>query len=203
MMPIHRAPIRILALAAVACIATACASGPAPRDHYYRLVAASPPALASPVIDGTVEVDRVRVEAISQGRRILYRDAANPGEIAQYTYHHWVDPPNVMLQEQLVTYLRDAGAAPSVVTPAVNVDADYRISGRLVRFERLLNGANPGVVVEIELVLTRRADDALLLLETYREERTAAGSGVSEAVDAFDAAVTAIFARFVADIPRS
>ena len=59
------------------------------------------------------------------------------------------------------------------------------------------------MVVEIELVLTRRSDDELLLLETYREERTTSGPGVSEAVNAYGAATTSIFERFVADIPRS
>ena len=191
-------------VAALAAMALAgCASGPAPRDHYYRLETAAPARLAKPVIPGAVEIDRVRVEAISQGRRMLYRDAANPGEISQHAYHHWTNPPNVMLQEQLVTYLRVAGAANQVVTPAVHVATDYWVTGRLVRFERMLSGSGASVVVEIELVLTRRSDDELLLLETYREERTTSGPGVSEAVNAYGAATTSIFERFVADIPRS
>lgn len=180
-----------------------CASGPAPRDHYYRLTVGAAAALDQPALQGTVAVERVRVESISQGRRILYRETANPGEITQHAYHHWADPPNVMLQEQLVTYLRQARAAGNVVTPAVNVETDYQISGRLARFERVLGAGNTSVVVELELVLTRDSDNELLLLETYRDERTAAGPGVAASVEAFNGATTSIFQRFLADVPRS
>ena len=189
--------------ALVAVVTVGCASGPAPRDHYYRLEAAAPEALASPKLAGTLEVGRLRVEAISQGRRMLYRDSSQSGEIGQHAYHHWVDPPNVMLQDQLVQTLRSANLAEDVVTPAVRVGSDYLVSGRIVRLERILGGSEPRVAVEIELVLTRQQGSELLLLETYREERVAPGSSVADAVTAYDQAISAIFERFLADIPSS
>jgi ABC-type uncharacterized transport system auxiliary subunit len=181
----------------------ACASGPAPRDHFYRLEAAAPKALASPALAGTVEVDRLRVEAVSHGRRMLYRDASQSGEIGQHAYHHWVDPPSVMLQDQLVRYMRLAGAAETVVTPAVHVESDYLVSGRIIRMERILSGGEQRVAVEIELMLTRQEGRDLLVLETYREERVAPGAGVDQSVAAYEQAITAIFERFLADIPSS
>ena len=189
--------------ALVAVVTLGCVSGPAPRDHYYRLEAAAPKALASPKLAGTLEVGRLRVEAISQGRRMLYRDSSQSGEIGQHAYHHWVDPPNVMLQDQLVRTLRSANVAADVVTPAVRVGSDYLVSGRIVRLERILGGSEPRVAVEIELVLTRQQGSELLLLETYREERVAPGSGVADAVTAYDQAISAIFERFLADLPSS
>jgi ABC-type uncharacterized transport system auxiliary subunit len=180
-----------------------CASGPAPRDHYYRLEAAAPSALASPKLAGTLEVERPRAETISQGRRMLYRDASGSGEIKQYAYHLWVDPPSLMLRDQLVAYLRAAGAAENVVTPAVGVEADYVVSGRLVQLESILGGGDPRVAVEIELALTRQKGHELLLLKTYREERVASGGSVPDAVAAYGQAITAIFERFVADIPSA
>jgi cholesterol transport system auxiliary component len=189
------------ALVAVATVG--CASGPAPRDHYYRLDTAPPKALASPKLAGTLEVDRLRVEAISQGRRMLYRDVSRSGEIGQHAYHHWVDPPSVMLQDQLARFLRSGGAAENVVTPAVRIESDYLVSGRIVRLERVLSGSEPRVAVEIELALMRQQGRELLLLETYREERVAPGGGVADAVTAYEQAITAIFERFLADIPSS
>ena len=180
-----------------------CAASPAPRDHFYRLEAATPQAFESPLLTGTLEVDRFRVEAIAQGRRILYRDASQPGEIAQHAYLHWADPPSIMLQDQLVRYLRATGAAENIVTAAVHVESDYLVSGRLVRFERLLGGGESRVAVEMEFTLLQQKGRELLLLETYREERTAAGAGVSASVTAFGQATSAIFERFVADIPGS
>jgi len=197
--------LRILRLmpALLAAAWLGCVSGPAPRDHYYRIEAATPPVLASPPIAGTLEVDRLRVEAISQGRQILYRDASRPEEIKQHAYHHWADPPSVMLRDQLVRYLRSAGVAEKVVTPAVHVESDYLVFGRLVRMERILGAGEQRVAVEIEFGLTRQKGHELLLLETYREERVAPGAGVAESVTALEQAIGAIFERFVADLQRS
>jgi cholesterol transport system auxiliary component len=190
-------------LLAIAIAWLGCVSGPAPRDHYYRLETAAPAALASPKLAGTLEVERLRVETISQGRAMLYRDTSQSGEIEQYAYEHWVDPPSVMLRDDLVRYLREAGVAEEVVTPALRVDSQYLVSGRVVRFECILGGGEPRVVVEIELALTRQEGRELLLLATYREERVAPGSGVADSVTAYEQAIGAIFERFVADIPSS
>lgn len=196
-------PALVAAASLVAIAWLGCASGPAPRDHFYRLEATAPQKLASPPLTGTLEVDRLRVEAISQGRQMLYREAARPSEIEQHAYHYWVDPPSVMLQEQLVRYLRSAGVARQVVTPAVHVESDYLVSGRLVRLERVLSGGEQRIAVEIEFTLTQQAGRKLLLLESYREERAVPGGGVAESLTAYEQAVSAIFGRFVADLPSS
>ena len=104
-------------------------SGPAPRDHYYRTrngeLAVGPG--ASPLLAGTIEVDRLRVEAIAQGRRAsCTAKPSGASELSQHAYHHWADPPNLMLQDQLVAL--PASRRPSaerVVTPAVHVASDY------------------------------------------------------------------------------
>jgi ABC-type uncharacterized transport system auxiliary subunit len=195
--------IRIAALAAVILVGwLGCASGPAPRDHFYRVnVAASAP-LASPALPGVLEVDRLRVEAIAQGRRMLYRDASLPNVIGQHSYHFWADPPGVMLQDQLVGYLRTAGAAKGVVMPGIHVDSDFTLKGRLARMERHIGSGAPRIVIEIEFVLLGSRGRKPLLHETYLEERTVSGDTVGAAVTAYDDALAAIFQRLLADVPR-
>lgn len=196
---------RLSLLAGTALLAgfwVSCLSGPAPIDHYYRIETGVPAALERPALAGTLEIDRFQVEAIAQGRRMLYRDAGKPGEIAQHTYHHWADPPNLMVQAQLVEALRAAGVAKRVVTPAVHVDSDYRLTGRIVRLERILGSGTARVVVELELALLSNAGNEILLFETYRDEREAAGNGIGESVAAYGEALGSIFGRFVADLPR-
>jgi ABC-type uncharacterized transport system auxiliary subunit len=194
---------RLLVLLAVALSWSSCASGPAPRDHFYRLDVAKPASSEEPRIRGTLEVARPRVEALSQGRRILYRSPDRPGEIAQYAYHQWSDPPSVMLQDRLVDFLRAAGVATAVVTPAVRVDADYSVIGRLQRFEQIIGSGGSRVVVGLELALIRAKGRKLLYLGSYHEEREAGSESVSDAVQAFEEAVEAIFARFVAELPEA
>lgn len=179
-----------------------CASGPAPRDHFYRLSVAAPARLSNPALPGVLEIDRLRVEAISQGRRMLYRDASLPNVIGQYSYHYWADPPGVMLQDQLAEFLRAAGVAESVVTPGIHVDSDFILKGRLVRLERLTGDGAPRVAVEIEFTLLGTNGNEILYLRNYSEERTVAGDDIDASITTYEDALAAIFQRLLADLPR-
>lgn len=193
---------RAAPLALLAALWLGCASAPAPRDHFYRLDVAAPAARATPALPGSLEVDRLRVEAVAQGRRMLYREAGRPDVISQHSYHYWTDPPGVMLQDELVRYLRAAGVARSIVTPGIHVDSDFVLKGRVVRLERHVGGGSARVVVELEFSLLDSNGRRLLLDESYREERTVAGDGVDVAIGAYEDALTTIFARLLADIPQ-
>jgi ABC-type uncharacterized transport system auxiliary subunit len=179
-----------------------CASGPAPRDHFYRLDIAAPAELPSPALPGVLEVDRLRVEAIAQGRRMLYRDASLPNVIGQYNYHFWADPPGLMLQDQLAQSLRAAGAAKVVVTPGIHVDSDFSLKGRLVRLERHTGSGAPRIAVEIEFSLLRAKGNELLLQKNYSEERAVAGDDIGRSITAYQDAVSTIFQQLVDDLPR-
>jgi len=179
---------------------TGCASKPAPRDHFYRLEIQPPAPLSSPALAGTLEVDRLRVEAIHQGRRMLYRDASQPKAIGQYDYHFWADPPGLMLQDQLVRTLRAVGVARRIVTPGIHVESQYVLNGRLVRMERHTGAGMPRIVVEMEFDLVATEGSKNLFQGGYAEERTASHDSVGASVAAYDDAVTAIFARLIADL---
>jgi ABC-type uncharacterized transport system auxiliary subunit len=189
------------AIALAAAVVFGCASSPAPRDHYYRIDVPAPARLQAPKLAGVLEVDRLRTEAVSHGRHILYREASRPNAIMQHAYHYWVDPPGLMLQDVLADYLQAAGVARKIVTPGIHVDSDYSLSGRIARLERI-TGSGARVVVEIEFTLVRDEGRGLLLHEIYREERPTSGRAVEDAVAAFDQAITAILQQLVADIPN-
>jgi ABC-type uncharacterized transport system auxiliary subunit len=198
--------MRSRAWLAGAALLLACAGGPAPRDHFYRIETANPAPLAAPVFPGTVEVERFRADALTGGVRIVKRQAADASELEPYPYHQWADPPTILLQNRLVGFLRQAQAAPLVVTPDLRARADFSVLGRIAQLEHQTGGGAPRAVVELELAVSRESDRALLLQRVYREEQPAAGPSVAEAVDAAGAAVAAIFTRFLADaqaqIPR-
>jgi ABC-type uncharacterized transport system auxiliary subunit len=179
-----------------------CATGPAPRDHFYRLTIATPARLSSPALPGVLEVDRLRVEAIAQGRRMLYRDASLPNVIGQYSYHFWADPPGLMLQDQLAQSLRAAGAAKSVITPGIHVNSDFLLKGRLVQLERHTGSGAARIAVEIEFVLLATQGNELLLQKNYAEERTVAGDDIGMSITAYEDALGTIFQHLLADLPR-
>jgi ABC-type uncharacterized transport system auxiliary subunit len=189
-----------------AALVLACAGGPAPRDHFYRIEAVAPAPLAAPVFPGSVEIGRFRADALTGANRIVQRQTPGASELEPYAYHQWADPPTILLQTALVDFLREARAATLVVTPELRAKSDFEILGRIARLEHQTGDGAPRALVELELTVSRESDRAVLLQRVYREERPATGPSVGEAVDAANAAVNAIFVRFLADaqaqIPR-
>jgi ABC-type uncharacterized transport system auxiliary subunit len=178
-----------------------CVSGPAPTDHHYRLDVRSPEAPAATRLSGVLQVDRLRTDALSGERDVLYRQDSESSEIRQYSYHLWSDPPAILIQTELVRFLDEAGAADTVIPATARVQPDYLVSGRLSHFEQILD-SEPRVSVEIHLTLTS-SDGRILTNQTYHDERAAADRTVAAATRAFGQAVHDIFERFLADLGAS
>ena len=87
-----------------------------------------------------------------------------------------------------------------MLTPELGISPDFRLAGELVRFEERRGEGGPRVVVELALVLSDERRREVLLQADYREERATRGSDAVDAVRAYDAALSAILARFVSDL---
>jgi len=106
-------------LAAAAIVALpACALRPIPATRFYRLAAppVEPAAARAPRLSGVLVVERFSADDLLAERPILYSNGTGL-ELHQHRYHHWVEPPTDMLQQQLVSYLQMTGAASMVTTP--------------------------------------------------------------------------------------
>jgi len=179
---------------------TACTQPEIPQDRYYRIVVGIPEATsARPPLDGPLEVDRPNADGLLGARPIVYAEVAHPNELQEYSYDFWTEPPALMLQSELVSYLRAARIADLVVTPGLRVNAAYRLSGRLRRLEHLV-GDRSQVLVEIEFAIRDNRRGRITLLKTYRAEAIPVDATLPAAVDAFGKAFTAIAARLTADL---
>jgi len=67
---------RLLIGAGLSLTLSSCASGPAPSDHYYRFEAGTPDAPAAKKLPGNLQVDRLRADALTGERQILYQQTA-------------------------------------------------------------------------------------------------------------------------------
>jgi len=200
---ILRLAIGLLMVAGVAgCFGSA---PPVPRDHYYRVLVPLPVAdpAAPPAFAGIVSVVPFEADGLLRERPLLFSKSGQSHEMQQHDYHYWTDPPPNMLQGQLVDFLRAGGFARAVVTPELRVAADYTVTGRIKRLERLLAGGPPRVAAELELAMTATDDNRLVVVQTYAVEEPAADEGVESSVLALDNAVGSIFARFLVDAERS
>ena len=179
-----------------------CASGPAPVDHYYQIDAGVPDAPLANKLEGSLQVDRLRTDALMGERQLLYKKTADASEIRQHPYQRWSDPPAILLQTELIAFLSAATAADTVMSATARVKPDYVVSGRILNFERVLE-PNVRAVVEIQLAVTRTAGEEILVNHSYREERAAENSTIAASAVAFSEAVHAIFEQFLSDLGGS
>ncbi len=180
-----------------------CLSGPVPRDRFFRLEVPDAAArLELPRLRGRLLVDSIRGSEMTLERLMLYRSADDPSQVKREGYDQWVDSPPAMVQRALVEFLRSANAAREVITPELRLGADFRLSGRLDRFERLVGQGSPRATIEIEFTLVRLEDRELLLLESYREEEPADGDGIGSSAKAFSRALHRILQRLTLDLPE-
>lgn len=171
---------------------------PVPRDHYYRLLVSGPVETVADIqLAGVMRVELLQADGLLRERPLLYSESGASHEVQQHDYHYWADAPPRMLQDQLVAYLRHSRIARSVVTPDMRVQADYQISGKVKRLERLLGGGPPRVFVEMELALVRLSDNALVLVDNFAEQEPEGGDGIGSAIIALNKATGRIFDRFL------
>ena len=190
----------ILSLLLIAPLLAGClgAAPPVPRDHYYRLLVPTPAENAGAVpLPGVMTVELLRADGLLRERPLLYSETGESYELQQHNYHYWNDAPPRMLQDQMVTYLRRSGVSRQVVTPDMRIRADYQVSGKVRRLERLLGGGPPRVFAEIELALLRLSDETVLVVETYSAEEPAADETVEASIVALNRAAADIFDRFL------
>ena len=176
-------------------VLTACGGGP--RDSYYLLGDLTPPApLEGGPIEGTIDVPAFRAAGIVNERAILFR--SGPNQLAQYSYHHWFEPPGILLQPAIKDTLLRANAFDVVTSPELRLDRDYELLGNLQRFEHV--PANSSIVVEVEISVRRVEGNKGLVLKTYSVDVPAPGQGVDAAVSGFSKALDLIFAEFLTDL---
>jgi ABC-type uncharacterized transport system auxiliary subunit len=194
---------RLLLLTLLAPILAGClgSAPPVPRDHYYRLLVPMPAdSGGTMLLPGVLTVELLQADGLLRERPLLYSAGADASELQQHNYHYWNDVPPRLLQDQMVTYLRRSGIASLVVTPDTRVRAEYQVSGKAKRFERLVGGGGSKVVVEIEFALQRLSDDALLVVDTYNAEESASDDSVEASILALNRATARVFGAFLTDV---
>ena len=177
----------------------ACAAPPVPKEQYFRLAATPATETLAHPLDGIVEVSPLGADGVTGERPLLY--TANGGvKLEQRNYAYWTELPTSMIRDQIVGYLRAAGAAEQVVPSELRVGASYRIQGDLKRLEQSAGKEHDAGVIELELSLIDESDDHLVLSKIYRAETPAKDHTIDASVAALNAGLEDVLKRFAADI---
>lgn len=172
---------------------------PVPEDHYYRLPAPQATALAAPLVPGPIFVEQFIADGIYHERSIVYSPDGSSTDLLQHHYHFWAETPSVLLRDQLIDYLRAAGAA-AVVVSSPDVVSDLSIYGSVRRFDRELHGGSATVAVTLDIRVETKGGDAPLLVRAYEQRVDASGDDVGASIAAYGEALTNIYGQLIADI---
>lgn len=194
---------RAALVGAATLLLAACVGGqpPVPEDRFYRLPETDGSEhFAEALLNGTVGIARLSADGLHHERAVLYIESERPLEIRRHHYFYWSDSPPRLIQAHLLDYLRAVGVGERVVPYDPALRMDHVISGRLLRFERLLGAQGPAVAVSLELQLDARGDGGPARIGTYSVTRPVADGSVNAAVQGFGAALEEIYGRFVAEL---
>src|SRR5690242_10720316 len=86
-----------------------CAAPTVPKEQYFRLVAAPAPKKMAHPLAGILEAAPLGADGVTGERPLLYTADAGV-KLEQRNYAYWTELPTAMIRDQLVTYLRSAGA---------------------------------------------------------------------------------------------
>lgn len=194
---------RWLLLIAVLVLAGCGASPTVPDFTYFRLPRAQPlPVSASVVLHDTLVVDAFSADGLYGDQALVYALDPAAQQLRQYHYQLWTDPPTRILQRRLIAQLRDANVAPTVTDELPASHPAIRISGIILRFDRVPT-ADGGFEAVVAFKLRADGRDGVPLVdEYYRAQQRADGRDLNATVAAYGTAVDEVFAKFYADLRR-
>lgn len=171
---------------------------PLPSDTYYRLNVEHASVENNHWTDKSVRVAKFHASGIHRERAIVHTEIGKFA-VNQHRYHLWIDSPERMLQQELISYLRAANVAPTI-TATDSHSGDLEVVGRVRQFEQVTDGATIEAVVAIDMELSRvDAPRRLVISREYRETLSVAGDEIESTAAAMSAALAAVFKRFVTD----
>lgn len=169
---------------------------PLPAEIHVPLPTSSAPAPAARAA-GVWRVAPYTAASLYRERAMVYSEDGG-ATLRQHPYQFWLDSPAVLCREALLETLRAMGIATRVVATA-DAGATLEIQGRVLAFDRLVDGATSTVrvVLEFEVLDTDRRE--VRIGRRYEEVQPAADNDARGTAAAAAAALAAIHRRFIAD----
>ena len=116
-----------------------------------------------------------------------------PDEVQVYKGAVWAKLPSDMLEDTLIRGLEDSGRIGAVARQGTGGAADYKLVMDMRRFEADYAGsATPSAILEVNVKLLHTPDQNIVGSHTFLHAQPAAGTDVSQVVDAFSRSLEAV-----------
>jgi len=176
-----RSALQLCLIAALCMLISACVS-PKPI-RYYRIDVPAPAPAAGAAYPVTLAVAAIDCPPIMRDGRILYQ--VGPHEVSAYEYHRWVETPDRMIQNSLVSLLRSSGKYPSVDVQRSGAVADYIVGGRINEFSEI-DRPEIHTRVSMEIDLRDVKSGRIVWSRLYTHEQPVQGKEVTDVVESLD-----------------
>ena len=141
-----------------------CASVPETRYYMFGRIVPQGAFDNAHRVNLTVGVPQFEAEGIYARDNMLYR--RTPCEIAPDYYRRWAVPPQKMLSDVTVDYLRQTSLFAEVLRMPTQSRVDLLLNGRIIRFEEETGPQGPVIRVDLEFSLEKARSNERL----WREE---------------------------------
>lgn len=191
----------LIVLSAVLLISGCGHVDPVPDHTYYRLPRAQLlPRSEAQLFEIPVVIGLFAADGLYADRALVYALDPEARELRQYHYQLWTDPPTRILQRRLQFVLREAAIAPVVTDELPASQNAVRISGVILRFERVPTEDGRQIAAVALKIRANRNDGTPVIDEVYRADQITEGTRLGATVDALGRAIDKAFAEFHADL---
>lgn len=202
--------VRLLVLLVMIVVQAGCGRmEPVPGDTFYRLKKTDSSSIGennNPWTENALVIERFRATGIYKDRAIalLREDGVS---LTQSKYHYWNDSPELLLQERFLEHAVEQRLANSVALNSAT-SAEFIVSGRILRFERVTIDNEPDeVAIQLEISIRRaKATREVLFREQFNFGQVMTGDSMPDAVALFSRGIEQVFSQFITkaggSIPR-
>lgn len=151
---------------------------------YYVLDAGPAPASASPAqLPITLLVAHITASHLYRDDRLVF--GTGPVQLGTYEYQRWAEAPAEMMQDLLISSLRDTGNYRSVSRISSNLRGDYFVRGRLGALDEV---ESPALAARFsfEIELFDPKTGVTTWSDSYTHDEPVTGKKVSDVVEALD-----------------
>ena len=190
---------RLTLLAAGLTLASACSILPEsePLD-VYRLPAAPAPASTSTATPQAWSLRLNKLQASEALNRPSIAVIPQGDVISSYRASRWSDPAPVLVRNRLLDGFARDGRVTLLSTDDSNFQADLELGGSLQAFQTEYQGAQAGVVVQVDALLVRGYDQRILASRRFEERQPLSDVQVPAVVAGFGQASDRLTAKVVA-----
>jgi ABC-type uncharacterized transport system auxiliary subunit len=167
----------------VALSAAAVSCGSHRPVRYYRIDVPAAPTITGTPFPVSLAVGSIESPPLMKDGRILYQVGSH--EMGAYEYHRWVETPDRMVQNSLVSLLRSSGRYSAVELQRSSAKSDYLVVGKIHEFSEV-DKPEIHTRVSMEIELRDIISGRTVWSRLYKREEPVQGKEVSNVVDSLD-----------------